>query len=134
MPTVHVPAQLTVDDLIAAIKQLSSAEWHEFQQQLSEWQAHNGTWDETESALLARIQENSRLPEAEQRRFDQLRRRRQAEAFTGSEEAELQALWQRVEQMNVARLQALTRLAQRRNIEVKALMREIGIAEEPGVF
>src|SRR5436305_1563440 len=104
MPTVHVPAQLTVEHLMAAIKQLSPAEWQEFQQQFTEWQEQNGTREETEAALLARIQENSRLPVAEQRQFDHLRRKHQAEGLTASEEAELQALWRHVEQMTVARL------------------------------
>ena len=131
MPTVHGPAQLTVEDLIAAIKQLSPAEWREFQHKLSEWQALNGTQNETETALLDRIQENSRLPDAEQRRFNQLRRKRQAEGLTAAEESELQALWQRVEQMNVARLEALTRLAEQRNTEVKALMRQFGHRQRP---
>jgi hypothetical protein len=134
MPTVQVPAQLTVEHLIAAIKQLSPAEWKEFQQRLTEWQEQNGTREETEAALLVCIQENSRLPAAEQRQFDHLRRKHQAEGLTASEEADLQGLWKRVEQMSVARLEALTRLAQHRNTEVRMLMRELGILEEQGVF
>src|SRR5262245_10336469 len=118
MPTVHVPAQLTVEHLMAAIKQLTPVEWKELQQQLTEWQDQNGTREEAEAALLACIQENSRLPAYEQRRFDQLRQKHQAEGLTPSEEAELQGLWQRVEQMNVSRLEALTRLAQHRKTEV----------------
>jgi hypothetical protein len=134
MPTVHVPAQLTIEHLMAAIKQLTPAEWKELQQRLTEWQDQNETREEAEAALLARIQENSRLPAAEQRQFDRLRRKHQAEGLTASEEADFQGLWKRVEQMNVARLEALTRLAQRRNTEVRLLMRELGIPEEPGVF
>jgi hypothetical protein len=83
---------------------------------------------------LACIQENSRLPEAEQRRFNQLRHQHQAEGLTASEEAELQGLWQRVEQMNFARLEALTRLAQHRNTDVRRLMRDLGVPADPGVF
>src|SRR6266568_8757688 len=134
MPTVDVPAQLTVEHLMAAIKQLSPAEWQQFQQQLTQWQEQNGLQAETEASLLARIQENSRLPAAEQRRFNHLRRKQQAEGMTASEEAELQVLWQRVEQMNVARLEALTRLAHHRNTDVRRVMRELGIPADPGVF
>src|SRR2546421_368904 len=123
MPTVDVPAQLTVDHLMAAIKQLSPAEWQQFQRQLTQWQEQNGLQEETEASLLVRIQENSRLPAAKQRRFNHLRRKHQAEGLTASEEAELQALWQRVERMNAARLEALTRLAQHRNTDVRTLMR-----------
>src|SRR5688500_2336702 len=106
IPTVPVPAQMTVEDLMHAIKQLSPAEWREVQQQLTEWQEQNGTREETEASLLARIQENSRLSEAKQQRFNHLRRKHQADGLIASEEAELQGLWQRVEQMNVTRLEA----------------------------
>jgi hypothetical protein len=134
MPTVQVPAQLTVDHLMMAIKQLSSAELHEFLRQLAAWQQHNGQQAEEEAALLARIKESSSLPTAKQRRFNRLRRKRQTGTLTKSEAAELQALWQHVEQMNVARLQALTDLAQRRGTDVKTCMRELGLAESPDVF
>jgi hypothetical protein len=134
MPTVQVPVQLTVDHLMIAIKQLSSAELHEFMQQLAAWQQHNGQQAAEEVALLARIKENSSLPTTKQRRFDRLRRKRQTGTLTKPEAAELQALWQQVEQMNVTRLQALTDLAQRRGTDVKTCMRELGLVESPDVF
>jgi hypothetical protein len=134
MPIDHMPGPLTVEQLMAAIKQLSPAEWDEFQQQLAEWREQNGLRDEVEAPLVSSIKENSRLPDAEQRRFDRLRRQHQAGGLTAPEEADLQALWQRVEQMNVARLEALTRLAEYRNTDVRTLMRELGISADPGVF
>ena len=134
MPTVQVPAQLTVKHLMTAIKQLSTTELQEFLQQLAAWQQHNGQQAEEEAALLARIKENSSLPTTTQRRFDRLRRKRQAGTLTKPEAVELQALWQQVEQMNVTRLQALTDLAQRRGTDVKTCMRELGLAESPDVF
>jgi hypothetical protein len=134
MPIVQVPAQLTVEHLMAAIKQLSPIELHEFTQQLAAWQQHNGQVAEEEAALRAHIQENSRLPAAEQRRFDRLRRKRQTGTLTESEVAELQALWQRVEQMNVTRLQALTAMAQRHGIDVRTCMQDLGLTESPSVF
>jgi hypothetical protein len=136
MPTVQVPVELTVEHLMAVVKQLSPAELHEFMQQLDAWQQHNGQQAEEEVALLARIKdkESSRLPTAEQRRFDRLRRKRQAGTLTKPEAAQLRTLWQHVEQMNVTRLQALTALAQRRHTDVKTCMRELGLAESPNVF
>ena len=59
---------------------------------------------------------------------------RQAEKLTKSEEADLQDLWKRVEGMNVARLQALTQLAQRRGTDVSTLMHELSLAENYEVF
>jgi hypothetical protein len=134
MPTVEVPVQLTVKHLMTAIKQLSSTELQAFLQQLAAWQQHNGQQAEEEAALLARIKENSSSPTTKQWRFDRLRRKRQAGTLTKPEAAELQALWQQVEQMNVTRLQALTDLAQRRGTDVKTCMRELGLVESPDVF
>jgi hypothetical protein len=134
VPIVQVPAQLTVEHLMAAIKQLSPIELHEFTQQLTAWQQQNGQTAAEEATLLACIQANSHLPDAEQRRFNRLRRKRQTGTLTESEVTELQALWQRVEQMNVTRLQALTAMAQRRGIDVRTCMRELGLTESPDVF
>lgn len=46
----------------------------------------------------------------------------------------MQAVWQQVEQMNVARLQALAELALRRDLPVQALMRDLGLPENRDVF
>jgi len=119
---------------MAVVKQLSPAELHEFMQQLAAWQQYNGQQAEEEAALLTRIKESSSFPTAKQRRFDRLRRKRQAGTLTKPEAAQLQTLWQHVEQMNVTRLQALTALAQRRGTDVKTCMRELGLAESPEVF
>lgn len=134
MPTVQVPAQLSVEHLIAGVKQLSPTELGEFKRQFAKWQEHNGNQTKEEGALLACIEENSHLPAADQRRFNRLRRRRQAETLSRAEEAELQALWQRVERMNVVRLEALTTLARQRDTDVKTLMRKLGLAENLHVF
>ena len=134
MPTVQVPAQLTVEHLMAAVKQLSPTEWYEFQQQLSAWQAQNSTHQAIDRELVACINANSRLPAATQRRFNRLQRKRQAETLTPAEAEELQTLWQRVEAMNVARLQALTTLAQQRGTDVRTLMRDLGLTDNRSAF
>jgi len=111
MATTRIPTELTVEDLAAAVKRLSPPELHEFTQRLTEWQGCNGGQVEAESVLLKRIADNSRLSPATQRRFNRLRRKHQAESLTSAEAEELQAVWQQVEQMNAARLQALAELA-----------------------
>ena len=134
MPTLQVPAHLTVEHLMAAVKQLSPTEWHEFQQQLAAWQTQNGAPPATEADLVLCIKANSRLPAASQRRFTRLRRQRQAATLTPAETEELQTLWQRVEAMNGARLQALTTLAQRRGTDVGSLMHDLGVTDNLRVF
>jgi hypothetical protein len=134
MPTVQAPVQLTVEHLLAAVKQLSPTELQAFLQQLATWQKQNGRPADEEAALLARIKENSRLPAAEQRRFDRLRRKRQTATLTKAETAELQTLWQQVERMNVVRLETLTALAQRRGTDVRTCMRDLGLSEHLDVL
>lgn len=134
MPTVQVHAQLTVEHLLAAVKQLSRDELRDFMRQLAEWQKQHSRQAGEEAALLARIKENSRLPAVDQRRFNRLRRKRQAETLTPPEEAQLQALWQRVEHMNAIRLEALNKLAQQHGTDVRTLMRDLGLSETRDVF
>lgn len=134
MATTRIPTQLTVDELAAAVKRLSPAELQEFNQRLAEWQGRNGSQMEAEAVLLNRIAENSQISTAKQRRFSHLRRKHQAESLTDAELAELKALWQKVEQMNAARLQALSELAEIRGTSVQALLRELGLPENHDVF
>ncbi len=129
-----------VDALLAAVKQLPSAELREFQRQFIAWsgqinQPNGDSWPEKdEEALLAAIRENSTLPATEQRDLNRLRRKRQAGQLSGTEETQLQALWCRVEQMSAARLEALAELARRRGTDVRKLMRELGLPENYNVF
>jgi hypothetical protein len=87
-----------------------------------------------EETLLAVIGQNSGLPASEQRRFDGLRRKRQAGTLSGSEENQLQALWRPVEHMNATRLEALGELARRGGTSLKTLMRKLGLPENRDVF
>jgi hypothetical protein len=115
---------------MTAIKQLSPAELHEFLQQLTAWQQHSGKQAEEEAALLARIEENSRLPAAEQRRYEQLRRKCERRALTERELMEYQALLQQLEARNVKRIEAFLALAQRRDTTLRGIMAELGLPSE----
>lgn len=130
MPTVQVPAQLTVDHLMTAVKQLSPAELHEFMQQLAAWQQQNGQQAEEEAALLTVIEENARLPAAAQRRYQRLRRKREDRTLAERELAEYQGLLQQLEARNVKRIAALIALAQRRGTTLREVMTALGIHRE----
>jgi hypothetical protein len=130
MPTVEVPVQLTVKHLMTAIKQLSTTELQEFLQQLAAWQQHNGQQAEEEAVLLARIAENSHLPAAEQRRYEQLRRKCERRTLTERELTEYQALLQQLEARNVKRIEALIALAQQRRTTLRGIMAELGLPSE----
>ncbi len=134
MSATPVRPQVSAEHAITVVKRLSPTELRKFKRQFAQWQKQDQQQMEEEAVLFACIEENSRLPARQQRRFNRLRRKRQAETLTKVEETELQALWRRVEQMNVARLEALTKLAQRRGANVKTLMRQLGLAERLDVF
>jgi hypothetical protein len=82
-----------------------------------------------ESRLLAAI--NQRLPEATLRRYYALMDRRRDETLTEAEHAELITLNNVVEQAHVARLEKVFELARLKGIEVKVLMKQLGLGN-PG--
>jgi hypothetical protein len=127
MPTVLVPAQLTVEHLMAAIKQLSPSELRELAQHFAAWQEKNSTQVDEEVALLATIEQNSRLPAAEQRRYERLRRKCERRTLTEPELAEYQWLLQQLDARNVRRVEALIILAQRRGTTLQGIMAELGL-------
>jgi hypothetical protein len=136
----RIKAEWTTDDLLAAVKRLPPAELGEFQRRLSAWRRqtngadHAPPADADAATLLAQIREYSSLPGPDQRRFNRLRRKRQAERLSQAEAHELQALWQRVEQMNVERLRAACMLARLRGTDLDTLQRQLGLSEDRGVF
>ena len=99
-------------------------------QQLASWQQHNGQQVEEEAALLARIEENARLPVAAQRRYGQLRRKCERRTLTERELTEYQTLLQQLEARNVKRIEALIALAQRRGTTLRGIMAELGLHNE----
>jgi hypothetical protein len=133
MPTVLVPAQLTVEHLMAAIKQLSPAELREFAQHFAAWQEKNNTQVDEEAALLSTIVENSRLPTVAQRRYERLRRKCERRTLTEHELAEYQGLLQQLEARNVRRVEALIALAQHRGTTLQGIMAELGLPSADNV-
>jgi hypothetical protein len=129
-----------VEELLETIKRLPPRQLHEFEQQFAAWRAHDGNLDAhflqgaDEKALLRCIEENSKLPAPEQRRFNRLRHKHRAETLTDAELQELQGYWQRVEQMNVKRLEALAELARRRGTDVRTLMGQLHLSEPRNAF
>jgi hypothetical protein len=79
-----------------------------------------------EAELLLHI--NARLPEDVERRYDELIAKRDAETLDHEEHAELLRLTQQAEAFDVARVEALSKLASRRGVSLSALMRQLEIA------
>ena len=125
MSTIQIPAELTVEYLLSAVKQLPPAELREFTQQFSEWQKQNG--EEDEAVLVTLIQEHSFLPPTEQERYEELRHKCESTTLTKHEFAEYQSLLQQLEARNVKRIEALSALAQRRGTTLRGIMTELGL-------
>ena len=130
MPTVQVPAQLTVEHLIAAVMQLSPDELREFTQQFVTWQEQHSQLEDQDTTLLASIEENSHLPPPEQQRYERLRRKCERETLSGRELATYQDLLQQLEVRNAKRLAALIALAQLRGTTLRDLMAQLGLQHE----
>jgi hypothetical protein len=129
MPTVLVPAQLTVKHLMAAVEQLSPAELHEFTQQFTAWQKRNSkhTDDKQTDEETALIQvTKTRLPAAEARRLKQLMAKSERGTLPPKELDEYRALAQRAEQLNVMRVEALAELVRQQGQPVNVVMEAIG--------
>jgi len=134
MPTLQSD-KLTIEQLLLAVKQLSPAELRKFTGQFLAWQVQNRAHVsqreiprvEEEAALLAYIEENSRLPATEQQRYEQLRRKCEHRTLTEHELAEYQSLLQQLEVRNVKRLEALIALARRRGTTLRGIMAELGL-------
>lgn len=130
MPTVQVPAQLSVEHLMTAVKQLSPTELRAFVRQFAAWQGQKSKQAAEEAALLADIEENSRLPVAAQRRYERLRRQCERQRLTERELAEYQSFLEQLEARNVKRLEALIALAQQRGTTLRGIMAELGLPSD----
>ncbi len=86
--------------------------------------------DLSEKELLADI--NQGLSAAEWKRYKELIDKRREESLTSDEHAELIATTDRLEEVNVLRVQCLVELARRRQVSMDDLMDELGI--EPRIY
>jgi hypothetical protein len=128
MPTINIQAEVSVDVLLKAAEQLGEMELRQFTSQVlalnAKRTAPNVTQEEAE--LLLHI--NARLPEDVERRYNELMAKRDAETLSDEEHAELLRLTKQVEAFDVARVEALAKLASRRGVTLSALMRQLEIA------
>jgi hypothetical protein len=128
MPTINIQADISVDVLVKAAEQLSEKELRQFTSQVLALNAKRmaSSVTQEEAELLLRI--NGRLPEDVQRRYAELIAKRDAETLGDEEHQELLRLTKQVEAFDVARVEALSKLASRRGMTLSALMRQLEIA------
>ena len=129
MPTVHVEAEISRDELFKAVEQLSPPDFSQFLSQVLSLRARREapSLSVAESQLLLRI--NQGIPDELGRRYGELIAKRQAETLTQEELEELLRLTDVVEGLEAEPDGRLAALARSRSVSLGALMADLGIPE-----
>jgi hypothetical protein len=119
--------QASTEQLLKAIEQLPQPELEAFVAQVLKLRAQRQVphLAAFESEILAKI--NQSIPDSLQQRFEQLVMKRQQLTITEAELTELIEITDRIEALNVERIQALAALAQLRNQSLTEVMQSLGI-------
>jgi hypothetical protein len=127
MAVVQINAQLTPDDILEAVKQLSNSELETFTRQVQLIRAQRKTphLSQRETELLKQI--NAGVPEVILRPYQTLKAKLEDETLTEAEQAELARLVYEMEKFDVERLSWLIELAQLRNQTVPELIDALGL-------
>ncbi len=127
MPKIKLEAQLSKEDLLTAVEQLSNSEIEEFMQNLIAFRAKKITSNlsEKEAELLLNI--NHILNQDIQKCYQLLIKKRQNEELTNNEYEELLNLTELVEKHQALRLKCLVELANLRGCSLEKLMSDLEI-------
>jgi hypothetical protein len=127
MPTLHIEAELSPEELLAAVQQLSPAELDAFTAKVLALRAARvaPSLPAAESALLQQI--NTPIPPEIQNRFDALRRRMDESILSEAEQREYLQLIERIERWDGDRLERLVELAHLRQKPLRTLIAELGL-------
>jgi hypothetical protein len=128
MPTIPVTMELSSDELLKAVEQLSLPDLEQFAQQIFRLLARRRApvLPRREAELLLNINQSA-LPVNLQARCDALVAKRQEETLTPGEHEELIRLTDQLDELNVQRLEHLAELARLRQTSLPALMENLGI-------
>ncbi|MDB9332705.1 STAS/SEC14 domain-containing protein [Nodularia spumigena CS-591/04] len=122
-----VELQLSSDDLLKAVEQLSQADLKQFISQVIALQAQRTAPSlmQQESELLLKI--NQGISVEIQNYYNDLIAKREAETLTDEEYRELLSLTEQIEKQQAQRIEYLVELANLRGISLNALMESLGI-------
>ena len=127
MPTINIQADVSIDVLVKAAEQLNVTELRQFTAQVLALNAKRTAPSVTQEEAELLLYINSRLPEDVLRRYDELLAKRDTETLSDADYAELLQLTKQVEAFDVARVEALSKLASLRGVTLSTLMRQLGI-------
>ncbi|MBE9074654.1 STAS/SEC14 domain-containing protein [Microcystis sp. LEGE 08355] len=127
MPTIKIQAQLSKEDLLEAVEQLSLSELEGFFQDIIALKAkhHAPSLSKDETELLLKI--NQGLSQDNQGRYQLLINKRNEENLTEQEYQELLELSDQMEIHQTQRLEYLAQLARLRQISLTDLMTQLSI-------
>lgn len=127
MPTIHLEAQVSPEELLKAIDQLTSTDLERFFVQVLALRAQRNApaLRPEESDLLQKI--NQGLPLDLRDRYEALIGRRRSGALTPDEHDELLRLTDQVEALQAERAENLARLARLRGVPLATLLDSLGI-------
>lgn len=127
MTIIQITSQVSTEQLLRGVASLPAAEFEQFVVKILELRAKlkAPSVPEQEAKLLTQI--NQGLSAQDQARFAVLDQKRQDEILNELEHQELLKLIGEIEQFNVSRMLALTKLAAFRQVSMKTLMLDLGI-------
>ncbi len=127
MPTMKVELQLSSEDLLKAVEQLSQADLKQFISQVIALQAQRTAPSlmQQESELLLKI--NQGISVEVQNYYNDLIAKRETETLSNKEHRELLRLTEQIEKQQAQRIEYLVELANLRGISLNALMESLGI-------
>lgn len=134
MATVDIPVEPKVEHLLNSVKQLSPVELDEFMQKFTEWQQQKDISidekldaDASDDHVVAYIKKNLKLPNQENRRYWQLRRKSDDESLTDKELPEYQELVRQLTILNTRRLEGIAILAHRWEMPAEEIIAKFGL-------
>lgn len=129
MPVVQVEANLSVDQLIKAVEQLSPPELDEFVPRVMALRSRHSiaSLPKAEADLLLKVNED--LSPAVRQRYADLIAKRQSETLSDQEYDELLQLTRQVEAFQARRVGYLAELARIRKVSLSELINSLGIRE-----
>lgn len=127
MSFVQVRAQLSIEELLEAVSQLSKPDLEQLVQQALALRAQRQapSLPHAEAELLQKI--NQGIPPQTQDRYTTLIAKRKAAALTTDEYAELLQLTDHIENLEARRMEYLTELARLRQVSLDNLMQQLGV-------
>ncbi|MCY3551059.1 MAG: hypothetical protein OXH39_11425 [Candidatus Poribacteria bacterium] len=141
MASIENPTELKVEHLLSGVKQLSPVELDEFTQKFVEWQRQQEAEvgedvdpEASDAEVLASIRANLLLPKKENRRYWQLRCKREDETLSDTELSEYQELVNRLTILNTKRLEGIAILVHRWGKPAEDIIAEFELRAGNDVF